>query len=95
MLRGFFEGGYCFLYSTNHDFILTLFSDCRNYILEDIRTKEDKISDIKAKSKDAKPPGGGGESAYESGEGARRFALGCKFRILVSFRVFWVKRHHI
>ena len=51
MLRAFFEGGYWFLYSTNHDFILTLFSDCRNCILEVIRTKENKISDIKAKSK--------------------------------------------
>ena len=39
--------------------------------------------------------GGGGESAYESGGDTRRLAKGCKFRILVSFRVFWAKRHHI
>ena len=30
---------------------------------------------------------GGRDSAYESGGDARRFALRCKFRILVSFRV--------
>jgi len=54
VLRGFFEGGYWFLHSTNHDFILTLFSDCRNCILEVIRTKEDKITVVKANSKDAK-----------------------------------------
>ena len=39
--------------------------------------------------------GGGGGSAYERGGDARRFAKGCKFRILVSLRVFWANRHHI
>ena len=39
--------------------------------------------------------GGGGNSAYERDGDARRLAKGCKFRILVSFRVFWAKRHHI
>ena len=39
--------------------------------------------------------GGGGDSAYEMGGDARRLALGCKFRILVSLRVFWAKRHYI
>ena len=37
----------------------------------------------------------GGDSAYESGGDARRLSQGCKFRILVSFRVFWANRHHI
>ena len=31
----------------------------------------------------------------ESGGDARRLAWGCKFWILVSVRVFWVKHHHI
>ena len=39
--------------------------------------------------------GGVGDSAYERGGDARRLALGCKFRILVLLKVFWVKRHHI
>ena len=39
--------------------------------------------------------GGGGESAYERGRDACRLAYGCKFRILVSLRVFWANRHHI
>ena len=38
-------------------------------------------------------PGGWG-STCESGGDARRLAQGCKFRILVSLRVFWAKRHH-
>ena len=38
---------------------------------------------------------GGGDSAYERDGDARRLASGCKFRILVSLRVFWGKRHHI
>ena len=38
---------------------------------------------------------GGADSAYEMGGDARRLAKGCKFRILVSLRVFWAKRHHI
>ena len=42
-----------------------------------------------------KCPGGGGNSAYERDGDARRLAKGCKFRILVSVRVFWAKRHHI
>ena len=33
----------------------------------------------------------GGNSAYESGGDALRLVS----RILVSFRVFWAKRHHI
>ena len=37
---------------------------------------------------------GGGDSPYEIGGDARRLAWGCKFPILVSFRVFWAKRHH-
>ena len=37
----------------------------------------------------------GGDSAYERGGDARRLASGCKFRILVSLRVFWAKRRHI
>ena len=37
----------------------------------------------------------GEESAYERGGDARRLAYGCKFRILVSLRVFWAKRHDI
>ena len=32
---------------------------------------------------------------YEKGGDARRLAYGCKFPILVSFRVFWAKRHYI
>ena len=36
-----------------------------------------------------------GDSAYERGGDARRLAQGCKFRILVSLRVFWEKRPHI
>ena len=39
--------------------------------------------------------GGGGKSAYERGRDACRLAYGCKFRILVSLRVFWANRHHI
>ena len=39
--------------------------------------------------------GGGGDTAYERDGDARRLASGCKFRILVSLRVFWGKRHHI
>ena len=39
--------------------------------------------------------GGGGDSAYEMGGDARRLAEGSKFRILVSLRVLWAKRHHI
>ena len=42
---------------------------------------------------DLPPPGG--DSAYEMGGDARRLAEGSKFRILVSLRVFWAKRHHI
>ena len=38
---------------------------------------------------------GGRDSAYERGGDARRLAWGCKFRILVSLRVFWAKGHHI
>ena len=38
---------------------------------------------------------GVGDSAYERGWDARRLAQGCKFRILVSLRVFWAKSHHI
>ena len=38
--------------------------------------------------------GGGGYShRYEKGGDARRLAEGCKFLILISLRVFWVKRH--
>ena len=33
--------------------------------------------------------GGGGESAHERGGDARHLASGCKFRKLVSLRVFW------
>ena len=36
----------------------------------------------------------GGNSAYERG-GDAHLAQGYKFRILVSLRVFWAKRHHI
>ena len=36
-----------------------------------------------------------GDSAYERGGDARRLAQGCKFRILVSLKVFWAKRYHI
>ena len=39
--------------------------------------------------------GGWGDSAYERGGDACRLAKGCKFRVLVSLRVFWAKRHHI
>ena len=49
----------------------------------------------KFKPKAVSPPGGGGNSAYERGGDARRLAYRCKFRILVSLRVFWAKRHHI
>ena len=35
------------------------------------------------------------DSAYERGGDARRLAQRCKFRILVSLRVFWAKCHHI
>ena len=38
------------------------------------------------------PRGGGGDSAYESGGDARRLGYGCKFRSLVSLKVFWAKR---
>ena len=39
--------------------------------------------------------GGGGNSAYERGGDACRLVYGCKFRVLVSLRVFWANRHHI
>ena len=39
--------------------------------------------------------GGGGGLAYERTGDARRLAKGYKFRILVSLRVFWAKRHHM
>ena len=39
--------------------------------------------------------GGGEEPGKEMGWDARRLAYGCKFRILVSLRVFWAKRHRI
>ena len=32
---------------------------------------------------------------YERGGDARHLAKGCKFQILVSLRVFWVKHHYI
>ena len=32
---------------------------------------------------------------YERGGDARRLDKGCKFRILVSLRAFWAKRHYI
>ena len=32
---------------------------------------------------------------FWGGGGARRLTYGCKFRILVSLRVFWAKRHHM
>ena len=39
--------------------------------------------------------GGGGNSANERGEDARRLALrGVNFWILVSLRVFWARSHH-
>ena len=47
----------------------------------------------KFKPKAVSPPGG--NSAYERGGDTRHLAYGCKFRILVSLRVFWAKRHHI
>ena len=37
----------------------------------------------------------GGGLPYERGGDALRLTKGCKFRILVSFRVFWEKRHYI
>ena len=37
------------------------------------------------------PGRGGGGITYERGGDARRLALGCKFRILVSLGVFWGK----
>jgi len=44
----------------------------------------------------AKPKGGEGGTPHMKGCGdARRLAQGCTFRILVSLRVFWAKRHHI
>ena len=39
-------------------------------------------------------PGGEGDSPYERDGDGRRLAYGYKFRILVSLRVFWAKRHH-
>ena len=33
--------------------------------------------------------------SYERGGDARRLPYGCKFRIFVSLRVIWAKRHHI
>ena len=39
-------------------------------------------------------PGGGGRLPYERDGDARRLAYGCKFRILVSLRVFWAKCHY-
>ena len=39
--------------------------------------------------------GGDGGVPYEKGGNARRLAEGCKFRILVSHRVFLAKRHYI
>ena len=32
---------------------------------------------------------------YERGGDARRLDKGCKFRILVSLKVFWAKRYYI
>ena len=43
----------------------------------------------------ARGEGGREDSTYERGGDARLLAEGCKFRILVSLRVFWAKRHHI
>ena len=37
----------------------------------------------------------GVDSAYKRGGDAHRLAQGCKFRILVSLKVFQAKRHHI
>ena len=39
--------------------------------------------------------GGGDDSAYERGGDACRLVYGCKFRVLVSLRVFWANHHHI
>ena len=41
-----------------------------------------------------KSRGGGGELVYDRG-GDARLAQGCKFRILVSLKVFWAKRQYI
>ena len=38
--------------------------------------------------------GGGGEGTHMKGQDACRLAEGCKFRILVSLRVFWAKSHY-
>ena len=39
--------------------------------------------------------GGGDDSVYERGGDACRLVYGCKFRVLVSLRVFWANHHHI
>ena len=37
----------------------------------------------------------GGELTYKSDGDARRLALGCKWQILVSLRVFGMERHYL
>ena len=38
---------------------------------------------------------GGKRLTYERDGDARRLAQGCKFRILISLRVFWAKRRYM
>ena len=47
------------------------------------------------KTVDSSRPGGGGDTVYERGGDARRLAYGCKFRILVSLKVFLAKHYYI